>query len=80
VLGKVVYTSNYQLGGTQIMFANGVSHETVDNDLQGVEAMLRWLSYVPAKKGAPLPILRMQNKKLLDPIERKVILNAMPGE
>ena len=27
VLGKKVYTSNYQLGGTQIMYNNGVSHE-----------------------------------------------------
>jgi len=26
VLGREVYTSNLQLGGTQIMFKNGVSH------------------------------------------------------
>ncbi|KAF9244091.1 acetyl-CoA carboxylase [Melanogaster broomeanus] len=43
VLGREVYTSNLQLGGTQIMHKNGVSH-------------LTWLSYVPEVKGDPLPI------------------------
>ena len=27
---------------------NGVTHELVRNDQDGVEAMLRWLAYVPA--------------------------------
>ncbi|KAF9515737.1 hypothetical protein BS47DRAFT_1371957 [Hydnum rufescens UP504] len=42
VLGREVYTSNLQLGGTQIMHKNGI---------------LTWLSYVPDVKGAPLPLL-----------------------
>jgi acetyl-CoA carboxylase/biotin carboxylase 1 len=72
VLGKQVYTSNYQLGGTQIMYTNGVSHQTVENDLQGVEAILKWLSYVPASKHMELPVLLTEGKKLLDPIDRPI--------
>jgi len=74
VLGKKVYSSNYQLGGTQIMYNNGISHEVVDNDLEGVAAILRWLSFVPARRGAmPRPLMASSNpKKMLDPLERKV--------
>ncbi|MEI4872693.1 carboxyl transferase domain-containing protein, partial [Klebsiella pneumoniae] len=36
VLGREVYSSNLQLGGTQIMYKNGVSHLTAPNDLEGV--------------------------------------------
>ena len=57
VLGREVYTSNLQLGGTQIMFKNGVSHLTASSDLQGATHILDWLSYVPEMKNAPLPIL-----------------------
>ncbi|KAF4593047.1 acetyl-coenzyme-A carboxylase [Pleurotus pulmonarius] len=57
VLGREVYTSNLQLGGTQIMFKNGVSHLTASSDLSGATQILEWLSYVPEFKGAPLPIL-----------------------
>ncbi|PPR03190.1 hypothetical protein CVT26_008038 [Gymnopilus dilepis] len=56
VLGREVYTSNLQLGGTQIMFKNGVSHLAADSDLQGAAHILEWLSYVPEFKHAPLPI------------------------
>ncbi|KAJ1494721.1 ClpP/crotonase-like domain-containing protein [Baffinella frigidus] len=58
VLGKKVYTSNYQLGGTQIMYNNGVTHEVVSDDLEGVSAILSWVSFVPAVKGGVLPVLR----------------------
>ncbi|KAH6915859.1 acetyl CoA carboxylase [Coprinopsis sp. MPI-PUGE-AT-0042] len=44
VLGREVYTSNLQLGGTQII------------DLQGATHILEWLSYVPEVKDGPLPI------------------------
>jgi acetyl-CoA carboxylase/biotin carboxylase 1 len=40
VLGREVYTSNLQLGGTQIMFKNGVSHLTASSDLQGAAHIL----------------------------------------
>ena len=74
VLGKKVYTSNYQLGGTQIMYNNGISHEVVENDLMGVQSILRWLAYVPAQRGgAPCMLMSPSNpKKMLDPIDRKV--------
>ncbi|KAI8847215.1 acetyl-CoA carboxylase [Chytridium lagenaria] len=48
VLGREVYTSNLQLGGTQIMYKNGVSHLVAQNDMG---------DYVPKKKDAPLPVL-----------------------
>lgn len=56
VLGREVYTSNLQLGGTQIMFKNGVSHLTASSDLEGATHILEWLSYIPAVKGAKLPV------------------------
>ncbi|KAJ3520298.1 hypothetical protein NM688_g9183 [Phlebia brevispora] len=59
VLGREVYTSNLQLGGTQIMYKNGVSHLTASSDLEGATHILQWLSYVPETKEAPLPILEM---------------------
>lgn len=56
VLGREVYTSNLQLGGTQIMHKNGVSHLTAASDLEGVTHILQWLSYIPEVKGELLPI------------------------
>lgn len=56
VLGREVYTSNLQLGGTQIMYKNGVSHLTANSDLEGVTHILQWLSYVPESKGDSLPV------------------------
>eukprot|EP00047_Mylnosiga_fluctuans_P011844 m.23124 g.23124 ORF g.23124 m.23124 type:complete len:2267 (+) comp3852_c0_seq1:80-6880(+) len=56
VLGREVYTSNLQLGGPQIMYNNGVSHLTVTNDFEGIRAMIQWLSYVPERQGAALPL------------------------
>ncbi|KAI0321613.1 acetyl CoA carboxylase [Amylostereum chailletii] len=56
VLGREVYTSNLQLGGTQIMHKNGVSHLTAGSDLEGTTHILEWLSYVPEARGEPLPV------------------------
>jgi acetyl-CoA carboxylase/biotin carboxylase 1 len=56
VLGRDVYTSNLQLGGTQIMYRNGVSHMTADDDFAGVSKIVKWMSFVPDKKGNPVPI------------------------
>eukprot|EP00949_MAST-11_sp_MAST-11-sp1_P001689 g1689.t1 len=58
LMGSPVYTSNLQLGGPGIMYSNGVSHSTVKDDFEGVKAILRWLSYVPATRGGALPIIR----------------------
>ncbi|EPS29466.1 hypothetical protein PDE_04416 [Penicillium oxalicum 114-2] len=56
LLGREVYTSNLQLGGTQIMYNNGVSHMTANDDFEGVSKIVDWMSFVPDKKGAPIPI------------------------
>ncbi|GLJ49976.1 hypothetical protein SUGI_1062920 [Cryptomeria japonica] len=67
LLGREVYSSQMQLGGPKIMATNGVVHLTVSDDLEGVSAILKWLSYVPPYVGGPLPIV-----KPLDPPERPV--------
>lgn len=56
LLGREVYTSNLQLGGTQIMYRNGVSHMTAEDDFEGVSKIVKWMSYVPDKKGSPIPV------------------------
>ena len=38
------------------MWLNGVSHAVVDDDLAGVQSILHHLSYIPARRGAALPI------------------------
>lgn len=67
VLGRDVYLSNVQLGGTQIMFANGVSHLIVNDELNGVISILDWIAYIPKKRGDPIPVLDS-----VDPVERLV--------
>ncbi|KAJ2965592.1 hypothetical protein NQ176_g10541 [Zarea fungicola] len=56
LLGREVYTSNLQLGGTQIMYRNGVSHMTANDDFEGVSRIVEWMSYVPEKRNAPIPV------------------------
>lgn len=67
LLGREVYSSQMQLGGPKVMAANGVVHLTVADDLEGVSAILKWLSYIPSYAGGPLPYL-----KPIDPPERPV--------
>lgn len=67
LLGREVYSSHMQLGGPKIMATNGVVHLTVSDDLEGVSAILKWLSFVPPYSGGPLPILAPS-----DPTERSV--------
>lgn len=57
LLGREVYSLNLQLGGTQIMYKNGVLHLTAADDFAGVQAILKWMSYIPAKRDVPIPIL-----------------------
>ncbi|KAL7421005.1 acetyl-coenzyme-A carboxylase [Cryptotrichosporon argae] len=56
VLGKEVYTSNLQLGGPQIMYRNGISHLTASSDLDGALQIINYLTFIPTKKGAAVPI------------------------
>ncbi|KAH1122921.1 hypothetical protein J1N35_006081 [Gossypium stocksii] len=67
LLGREVYSSHMQLGGPKIMATNGVVHLTVSDDLEGVSAILNWLSCIPPQIGGPLPILNPS-----DPPERLV--------
>lgn len=67
LLGREVYSSNLQLGGTQIMYKNGVSHLTASDDLAGVEKIMDWMSYIPAVRDAPVPILKSE-----DPWDRDI--------
>lgn len=63
LLGREVYSSNLQLGGTQIMYRNGVSHLTATDDLAGTEKIMEWMSFIPAKRGMPVPILESEEDK-----------------
>lgn len=67
LLGREVYASNNQLGGTQIMYNNGVSHKTEQSDLDGIYTVLKWLSYVPKDKMSLPPVVSP-----VDPIDREV--------
>eukprot|EP00445_Apocalathium_hangoei_P043602 CAMPEP_0203975960 /NCGR_PEP_ID=MMETSP0359-20131031/100874_1 /ASSEMBLY_ACC=CAM_ASM_000338 /TAXON_ID=268821 /ORGANISM="Scrippsiella Hangoei, Strain SHTV-5" /LENGTH=2073 /DNA_ID=CAMNT_0050914163 /DNA_START=62 /DNA_END=6283 /DNA_ORIENTATION=+ len=67
LMGKQIYTSQDQLGGPHIMVPNGVTHELVQNDQDGVEAIVRWLSFVPTNVLALPPMIRSA-----DPVSRKV--------
>lgn len=75
LLGREVYTSNTQLGGVQIMHNNGVTHKTEPNDREGIKRILTWLSYIPAMKGGPLPVLDS-----FDPPERDVGFEVPSGQ
>lgn len=77
LLNQSLYTSNLQLGGPNIMYANGVSHQTVDNDLDGVASILKWLSFVPDYRGASLPLLPTLSG---DDLEREVGVQVGAGE
>ena len=72
IMGREVYTSNLQLGGTKVMYNNGVSHTCVRNDLDGVRAILHWLTYVPRKKGDVLPLTALPST---DTIDRDVLFD-----
>lgn len=73
LLGRDVYQSNSQLGGIRVMYANGVSHQVVDDDLEGVNAILTWLAFVPNTNTSKLPI-----KESADPIGRHI--DFMPSK
>jgi acetyl-CoA carboxylase/biotin carboxylase 1 len=74
VLGREVYTSNAQLGGIQIMHNNGISHDVVSDDFEGISLILKWLSFMPDRmirhnsRPGSLAILQ----PMFDPIDRLV--------
>jgi len=75
VLGRDVYSSHMQLGGPRVMGANGVSHHVVADDLEGVAAVLTWLSYVPPVLGGAPPLLPGS-----DPADRAIAYTPGPSE
>ncbi|KAM5439527.1 acetyl-coenzyme-A carboxylase [Microsporum ferrugineum] len=75
LLGREVYTSNLQLGGTQIMYKNGVSHMTANDDFAGITKIVEWMSFIPEKKGAPIPI-----RPSADPWNREITYCPPPKQ
>ena len=73
LLGRDVYNSQDQLGGPQIMFPNGVTHEVVDNDQEGVGSILKWLSFVPKTTSDPAAC-----RDCADPVNRDVEFRPTP--
>lgn len=57
LLGKEVYTSLDQLGGPQIMYPNGITHEVVANDKEGMQSVIDWLSYTPKDFNSIAPVV-----------------------
>lgn len=68
VLGREVYNSNNQLGGTQIMYNNGITHDIVKDDFDGCLLILRWLSYMPETMLHLPPVL----SDSYDPVDRLI--------
>ena len=56
------------------MHQNGITHLIAQNDMDGVIQILNWISYIPKKVGAPLPILPS-----LDPIDRCIDVDIPSG-
>ena len=73
LLGREVYNSQDQLGGPQVMYPNGCTHEVVDDDQQGVASIIQWLSFVP-KTTDSLPAVR----ESADPVNRAVEWKPTP--
>jgi len=69
LMGREIYTTNDQLGGPMIMFPNGVSHVLAETHMDSVLKALNWLSYIPARKGASLPVRDIQG---IDTIDRSI--------
>ncbi len=58
----------------QVMGANGVSHQIVADDLEGIKAVLTWLAFVPSRLGGALPALPTS-----DPADRPVTVSPAEG-
>ncbi|KAL7066470.1 putative acetyl-coA carboxylase protein [Cryptosporidium serpentis] len=72
MVAKDIYSSNDELGGTEVMAKNGVTHLVVKDDLDGCYELLKWLSYVPECFGGRLPIMVDPT----DPIYRNITYNC----
>jgi len=77
LMGREIYTTNDQLGGPMIMYPNGVSHMLAETHLDTVSRALEWLAFVPAKRGAPLPVRSIDGG--IDTVERSVGFTPQKG-
>ena len=55
------------------MHPNGLTHEVVDDDQQGVQSIIKWLSYVLTMPDAPLAVHESS-----DPVDRNVECKPTP--
>lgn len=76
LMGVNVYSTNDQLGGPGIMYANGISHIVEPDHLQCIKAAIDWLSFVPSRRGGILPITDIRG---VDDIERSIAFTPSPG-
>lgn len=72
VLGREVYTSNTQLGGIQIMHNNGLTHDVVTDDFEGISLILKWLAFMPERILNGMPTSLSILTPLFDPIDRQI--------
>jgi len=76
LMGVDVYSTNDQLGGPGIMYANGISHLTAPDHLNAIESAMEWLSFVPSVRGGLLPISDVTG---IDDIDRKIGFTPTQG-
>lgn len=76
LMGRDIYCTNDQLGGPAIMFHNGVSHLLAESHLSAINQALKWLAFIPAYRGALLPI---RNISGIDTINRLVTFIPQKG-
>jgi len=76
LMGVDVYSTNDQLGGPGIMYANGISHLVSKDHLNAVTQAIEWLAFVPSVRGGILPITDMRG---MDRVERKIDFCPTPG-
>lgn len=72
VLGREVYTSSAQLGGIQIMHNNGISHDVVSDDFEGICLIIKWLSFMPDRIQKSIPNSLSILRPAIDPIDRSI--------
>lgn len=55
------------------MYPNGITHVAVQDDLGGIVSIVKWLSYIPQRTGAPVPVYQ----SIEDDPERDIAFNLV---
>eukprot|EP01061_Rhynchopus_euleeides_P029516 TRINITY_DN483_c0_g2_i1.p1 TRINITY_DN483_c0_g2~~TRINITY_DN483_c0_g2_i1.p1 ORF type:complete len:2278 (+),score=1112.95 TRINITY_DN483_c0_g2_i1:484-6834(+) len=79
LLGKEVYTSNSQLGGTNIMGPNGVTHYVVNHNYAAIQETMKWLDFIPDSTSKTAPPTLHRVRPVIDPIDRDVEIDTKPN-